>query len=57
VVSQFLAANNWAQGSATAMILILTILITVAVFGLIGLGLRALVRQRRRVVIDTGGMS
>ena len=49
VASQFNTAQNWALGSAMAVILIIMILGTVAVFALIGLGVRALVRRSRRV--------
>jgi spermidine/putrescine transport system permease protein len=49
VASQFNTAQNWALGSAMAVILILMILLSLAVFGLIGLGIRSLVRRSRRV--------
>jgi spermidine/putrescine transport system permease protein len=51
VASQFNVAQNWALGSAMAVILILMILLSVGVFALIGLGIRALVRRSRRVEI------
>jgi spermidine/putrescine transport system permease protein len=53
VASQFNTAQNWALGSAMAVILILMILTSVAVFALIGLGIRALVRRARRVDLAT----
>ena len=53
VYDQFLVAQNWALGSAMAVELILMILVTTALFALLGLGVRALVRARRRV--DLGG--
>jgi spermidine/putrescine transport system permease protein len=49
VASQFDTAQNWALGSAMAVILILMILGSVAVFAAIGLVARALVRRSRRV--------
>ena len=49
VASQFNTAQNWALGSAMAVILILMILGSVAVFAAIGLGARALIRRARRV--------
>ncbi len=51
VASQFTVAQNWALGSAMAVILIMMILASVGIFGLIGLGIRALVRRSRRVEI------
>jgi len=51
VASQFNTAQNWALGSAMAVILILMILASLAVFSLIGFGIRALVRRSRRVEI------
>ncbi len=51
VADQFLTAQNWALGSAMAMVLIGMILLAVGLFALIGLGLRALVQRRRRVVL------
>ena len=38
VADQFLTAQNWALGSAMAMVLIAMILLTVGLFALIGLG-------------------
>jgi spermidine/putrescine transport system permease protein len=49
VASQFNTAQNWALGSAMAVILILMILGSVAVFAVIGLVARALIRRARRV--------
>jgi spermidine/putrescine transport system permease protein len=49
VASQFNTAQNWALGSAMAVILIIMILGTVAIFALIGLAIRALIRRSRRV--------
>jgi spermidine/putrescine transport system permease protein len=49
VASQFSTAQNWALGSAMAVILILMILGSVAVFATIGLVARALIRRARRV--------
>jgi len=51
VASQFNTAQNWALGSAMAVILILMILGTVAIFAAIGLVGRALIQRRRRVEI------
>lgn len=51
VASQFDQSLDWSLGSAMAVLLILFILITVAVLGLIGLGLRALIKSRRRVTL------
>ena len=49
VADQFLTAQNWALGSAMAMVLIAMILLSVGVFALIGLGIRAIVRSNRKV--------
>jgi spermidine/putrescine transport system permease protein len=49
VASQFHTAQNWALGSAMAVILILMILGSVAVFAVAGLTARALIRRARRV--------
>jgi spermidine/putrescine transport system permease protein len=51
VASQFNVAQNWALGSAMAVILILMILGSLGVFALIGFGIRALARRSRRVEI------
>jgi spermidine/putrescine transport system permease protein len=49
VASQFNTAQNWALGSAMAVILIIMILASVAIFAGLGLLARALVRRSRRV--------
>ena len=49
VASQFLAALNWALGSAMAVVLILLILAVIGVFAAAGLIVRTLVRRNRRV--------
>jgi spermidine/putrescine transport system permease protein len=49
VANQFLVAQNWALGSAMAMVLIGMILGVVAIFAVVGLIVRALVRRNRRV--------
>lgn len=49
VATQFQVGQNWALGSALAVVLILVILLTVLVVGLIGLALRTVVRARRSV--------
>ena len=51
VADQFLTAQNWALGSAMAMVLIAMILLSVGVFALIGLGIRAIVRSNRKVAL------
>ncbi|MGH2966201.1 MAG: ABC transporter permease [Solirubrobacterales bacterium] len=51
VADQFLVAQNWALGSAMAIILILMILAVVGIFGLLGLAARGLIRRNRRVVL------
>ncbi|WP_219412494.1 ABC transporter permease [Pseudonocardia nigra] len=52
VASQFQTAQNWALGSAMAVLLILVILATVLVAAVVALGLRVVLRARRRVVLD-----
>jgi ABC-type spermidine/putrescine transport system permease subunit I len=52
VASQFQAAQNWARGSAMAMLLIGMILAAIAIVALAALGVRTLVRRRRRIDID-----
>ncbi len=52
VASQFNTAQNWALGSAMAVILILMILGSVAIFAVLGLIGRTIVRRRRRVEIE-----
>jgi spermidine/putrescine transport system permease protein len=49
VASQFNTAQNWALGSAMAVILIFMILGAVLIFGGLGLIARGLIRQARRV--------
>jgi len=55
VASQFLEAQNWALGSAMAMVLIAMVLLTIGVLALVGLGVRALVRRARRVDLAAAG--
>lgn len=49
VVSQFLEAQNWALGSAMAVVLVLFTLAVVTVLGGLGLAVRAVLRRRRLV--------
>jgi spermidine/putrescine transport system permease protein len=49
VASQFLEAQNWALGSAMALVLIAMVLVTIGVLALVGVGIRTLVRRARRV--------
>ena len=49
VASQFTTAQNWALGAAQAVILIIMILGTVAVFALLGLAIRTIARRIRRI--------
>ncbi len=51
VASQFTTAQNWALGAAQAVILIVTILGTVAVFAVVGLAIRWVARRRRRITL------
>jgi spermidine/putrescine transport system permease protein len=56
VASQFLEAQNWALGSAMAMVLVGMILATIGVAALAALGLRQIVRMAWRVDVgDIGG--
>ena len=55
VASQFNTAQNWALGSAMAVILILMILGSVAIFAVFGLIGRAVIRRGRRVEIEPVG--
>jgi spermidine/putrescine transport system permease protein len=55
VANMFQSAQNWALGSATAVLLIGFILGTAAVFGAIGLIVRSAVRRHRR--IDLGAIA
>jgi spermidine/putrescine transport system permease protein len=52
VADQFLSAQNWALGSAMAMVLIGMILGVVVIFALLGLAGRWLIRRNRRVVLE-----
>jgi len=52
VATQFQNAQNWALGSATAILLIAFILGIVAIFGAIGYGLNAIARSRRRIHVE-----
>jgi spermidine/putrescine transport system permease protein len=52
VASEFQQAQNWARGSAAAVVLILVIVAVVAFAAALGLLCRAVVRHRRRVDID-----
>lgn len=54
VASQFQTAQNWALGSAMAVLLILVILATVAVFWALIWLLAAPLRSRRRLVLGDG---
>jgi spermidine/putrescine transport system permease protein len=49
VASQFNTAQNWALGSAMAVILIMMILASVAIFAIAGLVTRGLIRRARKV--------
>ena len=51
VATQFNTGLNWALGSAQAVILIIMILSTVAVFALLGLLVRSIARARRRITL------
>jgi spermidine/putrescine transport system permease protein len=51
VADQFLVAQNWALGSAMAIILIGMILAAVGILAMLGLGVQAVVRRRRRVQV------
>jgi spermidine/putrescine transport system permease protein len=52
VADQFLVAQNWARGSAMAILLIIMILLVLGIGALIGLAIRAFVRRGRRVDLD-----
>ncbi|HEX9993084.1 MAG TPA: ABC transporter permease [Acidimicrobiales bacterium] len=54
VASQFFSAQNWALGSAMAIVLIGLILAAIVVFGAAGLLLREVARRRRRVDVPDG---
>ncbi len=51
VASQFNTGQNWALGAAQAVILIMLILGTVAVFAILGLAVRAIARARRKITL------
>jgi spermidine/putrescine transport system permease protein len=51
VASQFTTAQNWALGAAQAVILIVMILGTVAVFAVVGLAIRWVARRSRRITL------
>ena len=54
VASQFNTAQNWALGSAMAVILIMMILASVAIFAIAGLVARGLIRRARKVELAVG---
>jgi spermidine/putrescine transport system permease protein len=49
VADQFLSTFDWSKGAALAVIMIGFILVTLAVFAILGLGLRAVIRALRRI--------
>jgi spermidine/putrescine transport system permease protein len=49
VVSQFLEAQNWALGSAMAVVLVLLTLLVIACFALVGAVIRLVLARRRHV--------
>ena len=53
VASQFSVAQNWALGAAQAVILIVMIMGTVAVFALIALVVRTIARASRKITIPS----
>jgi spermidine/putrescine transport system permease protein len=57
VASQFSTGQNWALGAAQAVILIIMIMGTVAVFGLLAFAMRTTARARRKISMPaaTGG--
>jgi spermidine/putrescine transport system permease protein len=55
VASQFQTAQNWALGSAMAVVLIVFIAVTVAFFAVAWSSVRAVVRARTRVVLPVRG--
>jgi spermidine/putrescine transport system permease protein len=57
VATQFQSAQNWALGSAMAVLLIVVILATVAVAAVLVLVLRTALRFRRRITIEAGDAS
>jgi spermidine/putrescine transport system permease protein len=52
VANMFQSAQNWALGSATAVLLIGFILGTAAIFALLGLLVRTLIRRNRRIDLE-----
>lgn len=54
VASQFQTAQNWALGSAMAVLLILVILVSAAIAGLVVWAVMLIFRSRRRLVIGAG---
>ena len=52
VATQFLAAQNWALGSAMAVLLIFVILGTIAIAAIVALLIRAVMRKARGIEID-----
>jgi ABC-type spermidine/putrescine transport system permease subunit I len=52
VASQFQAAQNWARGSAMAMLLIGMVLAAIALVAIVALIAKAIVRRRRRIDIE-----
>ena len=54
VATQFQSAQNWALGSAMAVLLIVVILATVAVAAVLVLLVRTALRFRRRITIEAG---
>ncbi|MDP9302622.1 MAG: ABC transporter permease [Actinomycetota bacterium] len=51
VASQFTVAQNWALGAAQAVILIVMIMGTVAVFSVLALAIRTIARARRKITL------
>lgn len=52
VASQFQTAQNWALGSAMAVVLILVVTATVAALGLVSWAVSSLLRARHRLVLE-----
>lgn len=57
VASQFNTAQNWALGSAMAVLLMLFTAAAVAIAAVVVLGVRFFIRRSRRVQLSTGGRS
>jgi spermidine/putrescine transport system permease protein len=51
VATEFNTGLNWALGSAQAVILIVMILATVAVFAVLGIAIRSIARARRKITL------